>query len=227
MSLRTKIAFLNRRRKWRTLIHEETAFLRKLKGVIHVGANTGQERETYNSFGLRVLWIEPISSVFETLMKNIAPYPSQQALNYLVTEDDGNQYEFHIANNAGESSSILNLAKHRDMFPHVSYSKTIKLWGVRLGTALDREGIDPSLYDGMVMDTQGSELQILKGAAGLLPRFRYLKIEVPDFESYEGCCTIDQLSAFLKAHGFREDRRIPLKIMAGVGTYFEVIYRRR
>jgi hypothetical protein len=32
--------------------------MKSLKGVIHVGANTGQERDDYGSYGLNVLWIE-------------------------------------------------------------------------------------------------------------------------------------------------------------------------
>ncbi len=226
MTPRAKAANLIDRLKRRLKRRRETALLRDLKGVIHVGANVGQERDVYHSLGLRVVWIEPNPAVFETLQQNISPYPSQRALNCLITEEDGKQYEFHIASNAGESSSILHLAKHRDMWPGVAYSDSIGLSGVRLGTALDREKIDLSLYDGLVLDTQGTELQILKGAASLLPRLRLVKIEAPDFEAYERCCTINQLSAFMKASGFREDLRVPFRKMEGVGTYFDVTYCR-
>ena len=49
-------------------------FLRKVSGVIHVGANAGQERELYAKFGLRVIWIEPIPEVFEKLKMNVAKF---------------------------------------------------------------------------------------------------------------------------------------------------------
>lgn len=42
----------------------ENSFLSKGRGVIHVGANAGQERELYAAFGLHVIWIEPIPDVF-------------------------------------------------------------------------------------------------------------------------------------------------------------------
>jgi hypothetical protein len=41
---------------------KQSRFLRDVTGVIHVGANTGQERFLYRLFGLNVIWIEPISS---------------------------------------------------------------------------------------------------------------------------------------------------------------------
>jgi len=34
-------------------------FLQKVSGVVHIGANTGQERELYKKYGLRVIWVEP------------------------------------------------------------------------------------------------------------------------------------------------------------------------
>ncbi|MEO8465541.1 MAG: hypothetical protein ABI640_09395 [Gammaproteobacteria bacterium] len=64
---------------------------------------------------LDVLWIEPIQDVFATLRKNIAEYPRQRALQALVTDRDDHEYEFHVANDAGESSSILELKQHKDV----------------------------------------------------------------------------------------------------------------
>ncbi len=55
-------------------------FLRKARGVIHVGANQGQERNLYAAYNLNVLWIEPIPEVFDQLTALIAPYAAQRAL---------------------------------------------------------------------------------------------------------------------------------------------------
>ena len=87
-------------------------FLARIRALIHVGGNIGQERNAYASLGLSVLWIEPISEVFNELQRNIAGLPRQRALRRLVSDRDGNEYDFHIANNGGLSSSILEL-----MFP--------------------------------------------------------------------------------------------------------------
>ena len=45
------------------------AFLHQVSGVVHVGANTGQERDLYQTLGLRVCSIEPIPDVFARLQQ--------------------------------------------------------------------------------------------------------------------------------------------------------------
>ena len=47
------------------------SFLWDCDGVVHIGANTGQERDMYHRLGLRVLWVEPIPSVFAQLRENL------------------------------------------------------------------------------------------------------------------------------------------------------------
>src|SRR5918993_5813804 len=53
-------------------------FLRDTRGVIHVGAHVGQERERYSQYGLRVLWVEPLPDHFAALQRNIAAYRDQR-----------------------------------------------------------------------------------------------------------------------------------------------------
>jgi FkbM family methyltransferase len=204
----------------------EHSYLRKVQGIIHVGANEGQERDLYAAFDLKVIWIEPIPEVFQVLKNNISKFPKQRALNYLVMDDDGKDYQFHIANNAGASSSILDFSKHRKMWPQIAYTSTVTLTGVTLKRVLEVEHIDIRHFDALVLDTQGSEHRILSGATELLANFRFIKVEVPDFESYKGCYQIDELSSFMLSNGFREHIRLPFMHVPEVGTYFDVIYKR-
>jgi len=215
---------LRRLRRW--FGPDPNRFLRSAHGVIHVGANIGQERALYARHDLDVLWIEPIPDVFEALRKNIAEYPRQRAVQALVTNRDDREYEFHVANNAGESSSILELKQHKDVWPKVAFTKSIYLRSVTLPTLLTREGVDIMRYDTLVMDTQGSELLVLEGATGLLPRFAYVKTEVPDFEAYEGCAQLADLAAFMAARGFAELARNRFASRAAGGNYYDVVYRR-
>ena len=107
-------------------------FLKKITGVIHVGANTGQEIQLYAQYGLSVLWIEPIPEVFEALKSNLVGIPGQIALKGLVTDLDNAEYHFHVANNNGASSSILEINLHQDIWPEIFYEKTIKLYSKTL-----------------------------------------------------------------------------------------------
>jgi FkbM family methyltransferase len=201
-------------------------FLRAVRGVVHVGANVGQERELYARHDLDVLWIEPIPEVFATLRDNLAGFPRQRAVQCLVTDRDGADYEFHVANNSGESSSILDMKEHKDVWPKVAFTHTLKLRSVTLPSLFEREGIDPAAYDALVMDTQGSELLVLQGAEPLLRQFKFIKTEVPDFEAYAGCARLADMEAFVRSHGYVErSRRLFASREAG-GNYYDVVYER-
>ena len=212
------------RRLRRFFAPDPNRFLRTVRGVVHVGANVGQERELYERHGLDVLWIEPIPDVFAALAANIARYPRQRALECLVTDRDDAPYEFNVANNGGESSSILALKEHRDVWPKVDFTKTITLRSSTLATLLARERIDPQHYDALVMDTQGSELLVLQGAEPVLEHFRFIKTEVPDFEAYAGCAQLEDIERFLQARGYAELMRHRFATRAGGGSYFDVVY---
>jgi FkbM family methyltransferase len=201
-------------------------FLSRVSGVIHVGANTGQERERYARLGLAVLWIEPIPAVFATLRANLRGFESQRALEYLVTDKDGAEYEFHIANNEGQSSSIMDLKDHRDIWPMIAYTGSIRLKSMTLKSLLDKEGIAPGQYDALIMDTQGSELLVLQGAEPILRNFKYIKTEIADFESYAGCCQLPEMEAFMRRHGYREFSRFTAATRSAGGKCYDIVYER-
>jgi len=201
-------------------------FLQKVSGVIHIGANAGQERKMYAKYGLRVIWIEPIPEIFEKLKVNVADFSKQHALKCLVTDKDNMEYRFHIANNDGHSSSILDLNLHKEIWPEVAYEKTIILQSMTLPSLLENEHIDCSEYDSLVMDTQGSELLILEGAVSILENFIYIKTEVPDFESYKGCCELSDIAEFMTRHGYREFSRFKFAERPNGGSYYEIVYKR-
>ena len=200
---------------------------KKIKGVIHVGANTGQEIQLYAKYGLSVVWVEPIPEVFETLKSNLKGITKQIALKGLVTDVDNEEYNFNLASNNGASSSILELNLHKDIWPNVVFEKTIKLYSKTLSSLLKDNNISTTEYDMLVMDTQGSELLVLKGAIPILQNFTYIKTEAPDFESYKGCCQLKDLQSFLSQHGFTELSRHKFATHPSGGSYYDIIYKKK
>lgn len=201
-------------------------FLRDVRGVIHVGANSGQERDIYDAHSTSVIWIEPIPQVFAKLQENIAGFPKQHAIQGLLSDTVGTRYRFHISNNDGQSSSLLQLKHHADVWPHIRFERTIELESETLPSLLRRHSIDHRHYRALVLDTQGSELLVLRGAVELLPSFGYIKVEASDFEVYEGCCTLADLTAFLARYGFTElSRRCFARRRQG-GRCFDVTFAR-
>jgi FkbM family methyltransferase len=208
------------------LIIYNNLFLAESKGVIHVGANLGQERELYAAYGLNVIWIEPIPEVCNELKTLIHSYPRQKAFCYLVTDVDGREYLFHVSNKGGGASSIYDLAGHKELWPDVTYTETISLNSITLSSLMRKERLDVTGYDVLVLDTQGSELLVLKGATSLLPHIRYVRAEVADFEAYAGCCKLDDMDNFFKGYGFRRIATGRFAEKKEVGSYYDVLYGR-
>jgi FkbM family methyltransferase len=198
-------------------------FLGHATGVIHVGANEGQERDLYARHGLPVLWIEALPSAFDRLQQNISGYPRQNALQALVTDRDGTVHTFHVASNSGMSSSILPFGQHTKLWPDIKMVGDVTLSSTSLDTLLkDR----PETYDALVLDTQGSELMVLSGAADILTRLRFIKIEAPNFDAYRGCPRVADFVSFLKPRGFRLTASHKVVSKPGVGDYFELLFTR-
>jgi FkbM family methyltransferase len=178
------------------------AYLKQVRGVIHIGANVGQERENYAKYNLNVLWIEPIPAIFRELAANIASYSKQKGIQALIIDQDDRETILHVSNNGGASSSIFDFHKHKDIWPEVRYTHDITIKSMSLPTLLRSSGIALSEYDCLVLDTQGSELLVLKGAETILGAFSYIKTEAADFESYRGSTQVGELIGFLAKHSF-------------------------
>lgn len=198
-------------------------FLKSVKTVLHIGANTGQERDLYKD--LKVFWVEPIPEVFIQLCNNIKDYPNQRAFQDLILDKDDVQYVFHVATNNGASSSILDFKFHADIWPMVKYTKDIILNSVTLATLIKRESLDIG-EAALILDTQGSELKVLQGCGDYLNLFRWIKTEAADFESYENACMIADIVDFIKPR-FEEVSRVKFAEHPISGAYYDILFERK
>jgi len=112
----------------------------------------------------------------------------------------------------------------------VTMSYVIQMTSVTLTTLFKRENIDAKKHRGLILDTQGSELLVLYGAIPLLNEFLYVKIEVADFNAYEGCCQLKDIEKFMHMHNFVEHVKYMMPTNgyhpAG-GHYWDIVYKRR
>jgi FkbM family methyltransferase len=195
-------------------------------GVVHVGGSRGEESALYAQNKLKVVWIEPNPESFAVLRCAIEDHPDQIALNYLIADRDDEKHTLHISNNYGMSSSIFDLHHHKDIWPEIHYVGTIEMSSRTLSTVLRESNVQIAEYEVLVMDTQGAELLVLKGAAEILSNFKFIKAEAADFEAYKGCCTSDQIIAFLEPYGFRLLQKDIFAKRRSGGAYFELLFRR-
>ena len=176
---------------------------RPVNGIIHVGANRGQEAAFYKDIpGIACVYIEPIADVFAQLEAAVSCYPGHVAIKALVSDQEGEEAQFNIANNEGESSSMLSLGEHSRFFPHIEFVKKETM----LTTTLDKivsERFADEEFNLLVIDTQGAELKVLRGASNLLSQIDGIFVEVSHTPLYVGSCTFDDIVTFLRPHGFR------------------------
>lgn len=201
-------------------------YLSDCRGVIHVGANIGQERDDYAERGLAVLWIEPIPEVHLKLAENIRDYPNQVAIEALIADSEV-EHILHVADNEGASSSIFEFGKHKDIWPDINYTHDLKIKSRTLPTVLRDAGIDPTDYDALVLDTQGSELLVLRGAEGMLSKIKYIKAEAAEFESYRGGASASYLISFLRIHNFVVARSDTFAKHPQGGRYADFLFRNK
>lgn len=211
---------------WRKDLNHIDDFLRTIYGVIHVGGSVGQEHHLYDKHGLSVIWIEALDSAFQELTDVIQELPNQVAFRRLITDRDSTNYPFYVSNNQGISSSIFKPTGHKEIWPQVTFDETIELESSTLSTLFKEEKIDVSLYQALVLDTQGSELLVLKGLGDLITTFKYIKTEATDFEAYEGCCLMEELDSYLTKFGFKKIITEDMTDRAEGGNFYDILYAR-
>lgn len=84
---------------------------------------------------------------------------------------------------------------------------------------LEENGIEPGYFDSAVLDVQGAELLVLKGAGNYLAQMNFVCCEAADFEAYAGACKLKTLSAFMQENGFAVQGIELFHQAEGVGKY--------
>lgn len=192
----------------------------KPKAVLHVGASEGQELDEYHKLGIKkMIWIEAIPNIYQVLTKRCSPFPDITCYNNCISDVDGDEITFHVANNGGQSSSFLEFGTHKQMHPDVHYTKDIKMKTVRLDTLL--KDLDPD-YDFLNIDLQGAEGHALRGLGDLINQFKYLYLEVNTTDVYKGCMQLPEMDEYLAQFGFvRKETLFPGNCTWGDALYLK------
>lgn len=174
-----------------------------VESILHVGANEGQERHDYAANGASpCLYVEPVDDAFAILEANLAGMPFHRAIRAVCAERADEEVVFNVASNGGQSSSLLALGAHADHHPDIVYTGAQRM----VTTTVDRivaehsPGRVPNL---LVIDAQGSDLRVLQGATQTLPDLDGVYIEVSEAPLYDGGCTLEEITGFLRGFDLR------------------------
>jgi FkbM family methyltransferase len=141
------------------------------RGVIHVGGFDGNEERWYREWGARSVWFEPVPEKFAELQaKGLHAYecalgsrPGRASLNLSASL---------------QCCSLLEPSGHLDQYPQFPFSGSIEV-EVRTLDSFALTG-----FDMLVLDVQGYELEVLKGAVETLKQIRIIYCEVSIIELY-------------------------------------------
>lgn len=192
----------------------------KINGVIHVGAHHGQEYDDYVAIdALPVLFIEPCQKAFAVLCNKFKYHDVEHVRLFQSacgSEFSISQMNVEQANN-GMSNSLLRPIRHLQQYPNIQFTETEEVEVRRLDEIIEHLEFKGNF---LVMDVQGYELEVLKGATETLKGINYIYTEINRDEVYEGCARVEQLDQHLT-----DFTRVETS-WAG-GTWGDAIYKRK
>lgn len=173
-------------------------------GVLHIGANTGQEEVHYAANGIeRIIWVEADPETFDKLSKSTTgKIPNTIFINACIGENEGEVVDFNLSNNDRQSSSFLPLGTHATVHPDVVYTESIKATIKRIDNIFHASDFKMTDYTFLNIDIQGAELMALKGMGKLLAQVEYAYLEVNKAELYIGCALIDEIDSYMSLFDF-------------------------
>jgi FkbM family methyltransferase len=187
----------------------------KINGVIHIGGHIGHEHWIYvNNRIPNILYYEPNPNVFETLKHNA---PTAKCVNKALGNVSGKIEMYVETSNGGMSNSILKPKHHLEKYPHIQFPEKIVVDIEKL----DNEVFDKSLYNFLNIDTQGYELEVLKGATNTLKNIIGIIIEVNFVEMYENNGMFYEIRDFLAEHNFVQEKIALIEDQTWGEAYFK------
>jgi len=172
----------------------------QFRSIIDVGANRGQfVLFAHTEFpDARIVSFEPLTTpaqTFEALFKNVRGI----SLYRLALGQRSDAMFMHVTQK-DDSSSILRPSAQVAVFgTHTIGRENVKV--ARLDSILNRTDIErPAL---LKIDTQGYELEVIRGCGDLLSAFDCLYVELSFVELYEGQPLYEDVASVLVSKGFK------------------------
>jgi FkbM family methyltransferase len=172
------------------------------RGVIHVGAHVAGELDDYLRMGFsKIVYIEANPALIPGLRAKAEAHGGKVIIVHAAASDTDGTVRLRVTS-MDQSSSILPLAKHKDIYPSIREVSQVEVRGRRLDTLLTEEGLSAEDFNFLNLDIQGAELMALRGAPNLLSGIEAVNTEVNLQELYQGAGLLGELEQFMAKLGF-------------------------
>ena len=184
--------------------HEEVRRFAKT-GIVHVGADVGQEVPQYFSYGFeKIILIEANPERYQILLSKFGDDPRIRIFNYAICDKRGT-VDFHIhtsRSGSTEPASILPMKRFKEIVKTLHTAKTIQVPAITLDVLFEENHMSFGAYNFLNIDIQGAELLAFRGAKKLLSSVDVVVSEVNVVEMYEDGALEGDLVKFLDSQGF-------------------------
>jgi FkbM family methyltransferase len=172
------------------------------RGTIHVGMHKAEEYPIYWKAGVnRVIFVEANEELANSWVDPKSVVMPCHVVHAAVS-DKVEKVTFSITNN-GESSSILELGDHAQIYPNIVNVKQVEMMTNTLDQILEYLGNPIQEFNILNLDIQGVELKAMKGLTDW-SHIEAVFTEVNYREMYKGCALIGEIEEFLCGKGFRK-----------------------
>lgn len=173
--------------------------LDEIRGIIQVGTNNGMEINELEQFTENFVLVEPLPGLVNVLKNN---FPNYKILPFAL----GNINETKVLNvalNGGASSSLLEPKSHIDYYPEILFYEKINVDVRKYTTIKDQFGIDTKNFNVLLTDTQGYDLEVLKGFENFIYDFDLIVCEFINVDYYENNASLEEIEHFLSKKNFK------------------------
>jgi FkbM family methyltransferase len=172
--------------------------------VLDVGANKGQfGRELRRGLGYqgRIVSFEPLSDAFAELQRATSADGQWACHNFALGARNGTA-TIHVSANSHSSSLLLASPRSLEIEPSIAPVRTEEIAVRRLDDLLDAlAGPEERIY--LKVDTQGYELEVLRGSLAVINRFALIQLETSFYPVYQREALVGDVIKFMDCLGFR------------------------
>lgn len=182
--------------------------------IFDIGACEGESSIFYSEHfpNAKLYTFEPVPSNFELIKKNTATYPSINAFQLALSNENGTA-TFHVSSGTpdnvdkedtsdygNKSSSLLAPELHTDTHKWLKFENKIEVKTQVLADFCEEKQI-PKI-DFIHIDVQGAELMVFEGAKEFIKNIDCIWMEVEEVELYKGQPLKPDVEKFMYQRGF-------------------------
>ena len=174
--------------------------------ILHVGGHTGEEAQLYNQYCVgHVTWVEPLPLHVRQLRVTLDKHQRQHDDIIEAAAWDKNETRtfYQYANGTGpHAGGYSSLLQRRSQSGNPNLDKTKEQKHEVTCRTLDAL-LPTQTFDMVVMDTQGTEDRVIRGAEKLLRRCKALMVEVLLVSQYQDDALFPDICAITRPLGYR------------------------